>query len=66
MLSNYTTSTYFLLLTKIALFIFFKKAFIFYYFLLPFCKRLWYNIFKFCENFYGKFYGERFICRKQS
>jgi hypothetical protein len=26
---------------------FFSKATIFYYFLLPFCKHLWYTIFKF-------------------
>ena len=63
MLSNYTTSTYFVFhfskirSTRFArldmtsapnrkLWYLFEKALIFYYFLLPFCKRLWYNIFK--------------------
>ena len=45
MLSNYTTSTY-----KFSLF--FQKAFLFYYFLLSFCKRLWYTIFKFKKKFF--------------
>ena len=31
---------------------FFSKALIFYYFLLPFCKRLWYNIFKLTKKFF--------------
>ena len=31
---------------------FFQKAYIFYYFSLPFCKRLWYNIFKFPKKFF--------------
>ncbi len=30
----------------------FQKAYLFYYFLLPFCKRLWYTIFKFKEFFF--------------
>ena len=40
MLSSYTTSTYYF-------FVFSKNVSIFYYFLLPFCKRLCYNIPKF-------------------
>ena len=49
MLSNYTTSTFFIFLRDNAKFL--QKATIFYYFLLPFCKRLCYNILNFRKFF---------------